>query len=363
MDGSKPRMSKLFFLASILGLIVVNVLLLISFGIFVLFQTTDKSRADAEGWIVAASAALVVVLGLSFLYEVVVTCLLVHQMWSAIQDGQARTTPGKAVGFLFIPFYSLYWVFVAYRGFAQNYNALLERRQLTLPRLPIGLYTAFAVLTVTAGIPYLGCLALLPIVVVFPILAAKTCDAVNALPEIQPKPPETMTREEHLQAAQQRKTASTPGWVWAIVAAGAGLFLIMLIGIVAAIAIPSLLVEKEKEAVQKTMRDMSTLSVAMESYSIDFARYPQAANVDELVEILRKENFVINQATRDAWGNAFIVEVQPDARHYCIISRGQNGIREAQEPYSALPQENPQRGADIVLVDGVFVSCPARVHR
>ena len=43
-------------------------------------------------------------------------------MWAAIQDGYARTTPGKAIGFMFIPFFNIYWMFQAIWGYSKDYN-------------------------------------------------------------------------------------------------------------------------------------------------------------------------------------------------------------------------------------------------
>jgi hypothetical protein len=45
-------------------------------------------------------------------------CIMHYRCWDALSPSQRRTTPGKAVGFLFIPFYNFYWVFVSYRGLA-----------------------------------------------------------------------------------------------------------------------------------------------------------------------------------------------------------------------------------------------------
>jgi len=50
----------------------------------------------------------------------VLECILLYQFWKLVQDGNARTTPGKAVGFLFIPFYNFYWMFIAYWGLANE---------------------------------------------------------------------------------------------------------------------------------------------------------------------------------------------------------------------------------------------------
>jgi hypothetical protein len=37
-----------------------------------------------------------------------------YRAWKCLQPGGlARTTPGKAIGFLFIPFFNLYWIFQA----------------------------------------------------------------------------------------------------------------------------------------------------------------------------------------------------------------------------------------------------------
>ena len=172
-----------------------------------------------------------------------------------------------------------------------------------------------------------------------------------------------MSHEESMQAAQQRNPARTPGWVWVIVGIGGGFLLLIFIGIIAAIAIPNLLVAKDKVAVRKTVQDMKALSVAMETYAIDHGQYPAASTADELAAILQQAQCGTNLPVRDAWGHPFFVEVRSDAARYCIISAGQNGLREAEEPYSGLPQENPERGADIVFIDGRLVSGPAGADR
>ena len=42
--------------------------------------------------------------------SVVFMCFLLHSCWRIIQDGEARTTPDKSVGFIFIPFFNFYWL-------------------------------------------------------------------------------------------------------------------------------------------------------------------------------------------------------------------------------------------------------------
>ena len=53
----------------------------------------------------------------------VFSCLVLHKLWSLIPADKARTTPGKAIGFLFIPLFNFYWNFVAIHGLAKALNA------------------------------------------------------------------------------------------------------------------------------------------------------------------------------------------------------------------------------------------------
>ena len=41
-------------------------------------------------------------------------CILLYRLWKLVPPEQAATTPGKAVGFMFIPFFNRYWNFVAF---------------------------------------------------------------------------------------------------------------------------------------------------------------------------------------------------------------------------------------------------------
>ena len=56
---------------------------------------------------------------------------ILHKLWSLIPTHKARTTPGKAVGFLFIPLFSLYWTFVAFYCLARELNAETGRKSVS----------------------------------------------------------------------------------------------------------------------------------------------------------------------------------------------------------------------------------------
>lgn len=49
------------------------------------------------------------------LIAMILNMSVIYQGWRSIQDGEAYTSPEKAVGYLFIPFYNYYWVFIALR--------------------------------------------------------------------------------------------------------------------------------------------------------------------------------------------------------------------------------------------------------
>ena len=133
---------------------------------------------------------MILMLTASILYLV-----LIYKAWESIQDGYARTTPGKAVGYLFIPFYNFYWIFQAIPGFADDYNAYLDRGKISAPPLGRGLLQALAILQLLSAIPYIGWILILPLMPIYCIVVAKLCAAINALPETaaSPKPAYSIT--------------------------------------------------------------------------------------------------------------------------------------------------------------------------
>jgi hypothetical protein len=59
---------------------------------------------------------------------------------------------GKAIGFLFIPFYNFYWIFIFQRHLAQRINYQFKLRN-EPEQVSVGLATSIAIFSV---IPYLG---------------------------------------------------------------------------------------------------------------------------------------------------------------------------------------------------------------
>ena len=75
-------------------------------------------------WICALTSFLIIPAIVATVYG----CLLLYQLWKLIPKDIARTTPGKAVGFQFIPFFNFYWFYVAYLGLSKDMNETLRQR-------------------------------------------------------------------------------------------------------------------------------------------------------------------------------------------------------------------------------------------
>lgn len=162
------RLSKPFYLTSPIVSILASVV--VGVGAFFLFNG-DSSTA----W------SLFILGGLGLLYAGIVALVLCYKMWEAIQDGHARTTPGKAVGFLFIPLFNCYWIFQVYWGFSKDYNAYIDRHSINARKLQEVLYLVFCILPFTTWIPFLGIVTSIAYYVLFALVIWQVCDAVNAL--------------------------------------------------------------------------------------------------------------------------------------------------------------------------------------
>ena len=70
--------------------------------------------------------------------------MLHHACWMALPEQYRGTTPGKAVGLLFVPVFNFYWVFVSLGRLAEGYNAAGEVRPALAIRDASGLAVAKA---------------------------------------------------------------------------------------------------------------------------------------------------------------------------------------------------------------------------
>jgi hypothetical protein len=88
--------------------------------------------------------------------SVVLYFILLYRFWDAIKDGNPRTSPGQAVGFMFIPFFNFYWMFVAIHGLAQDLNKYTQGRGIPAPKAEEGMALALCILSIVNIVPYLN---------------------------------------------------------------------------------------------------------------------------------------------------------------------------------------------------------------
>lgn len=144
------------------------------------------------------------------LYAGIVFLVLIYKLWAALQPFRdasvrdVRTTPGKAIGFLFIPFYNIYWFFQAVWGWTRDYNRVIDRLQIHAPRASEGLVLIFCIMELFSGGPMGEARTVqLLILALGTIFVAGGCDAINAL----------AGRTRHLtEAPPEPKAMSSKAW-------------------------------------------------------------------------------------------------------------------------------------------------------
>ena len=115
------------------------------------------------------------------IFAVVVLCLFIYHAWKLLQPYGVRTTPGKAVGFLFIPLFNLYWVFQVFYGLAKDYNRIVKERSLGLNLISEGLALTYCILILFSVIPIVG---IFIGIITFILLLVFICKAYKAIDKL-----------------------------------------------------------------------------------------------------------------------------------------------------------------------------------
>lgn len=140
-----------------------------------------KEMNDMFMWYWICLIGILITAGLSAIASMVLFYVILYRAWGLIQDGYARTTPGKAIGFCFIPFYNFYWMFEAIPGLVKDMNNFIARRNLPIQRMDPGLATAYCVLSLVSIIPYVGYVTAVAAFVIQIILLKKIKDTSVAI--------------------------------------------------------------------------------------------------------------------------------------------------------------------------------------
>jgi predicted Zn finger-like uncharacterized protein len=139
---------------------------------------------------------------------------LIYKMWAAIQDGRASVSPGKAVGFLLIPIFNIYWALYMLVGFAEDYNSFVNRYKVKTKDLPLVLFLIYAVMfllsSIAVTIPMISVFAFFGLLkravaarpetswllfffvlavsighmIIYGMFSIKTCNAIESLPGV-----------------------------------------------------------------------------------------------------------------------------------------------------------------------------------
>lgn len=193
MDQRRPvqPVSKAFYFGIYLGGAVVGGILM-ALAMFAIVGGAAASESgdfdsSASGAIAGVGALVMILAAVCLLASSIVVLVLYYKMWAAIQDGYARTSPGKAVGFMFIPLFNLYWMFQAIWGYSKDYNEYLRRYSIPAKPLPEALFLTACILPLVGWLPFVGALIGIANLIIFIIIVNSICDSINALAHTQPQ--------------------------------------------------------------------------------------------------------------------------------------------------------------------------------
>ena len=148
------------------------------------------------------------------------------------------------------------------------------------------------------------------------------------------------------------------------------LVVVAIIGIIAAIAIPNMLLAVQRTKQRRTMLDIKNIANAWEARNTEVSRYNAAggaiyddcgekANVSDVISIL-SPTYIRSVPRFDAWGNEFSTYLDvaftasTPAQKYVIVSGGHDGKIDTE----ALEGPITNFDCDIIFGSGRFLSYP-----
>jgi Tfp pilus assembly protein PilE len=189
----------------------------------------------------------------AFSFSYIYNLIALSRCWGILQGTTARTTPIKAVGFLFIPFFNIYWGFIAYPGLATDANKFAERQDLT-KRISFGFAVATCILYL---IPYISILTILTNAFLIYQMAAVNNEILDNWDNLTEHPDPS------------KNNGST-----AIIIGLCCLVFVAIVGILAAIAIPQFSAYRAKGYNAAALADCRDLKTNLAAYYADNQTYP-----------------------------------------------------------------------------------------
>ena len=148
-------------------------------GLFILTEFAEYFDSET-------AAGVFELLGIiAYIATITFEMMLLYQFWKSVPEEHRVATPGKAVGFIFIPFYNFYWAFIAWPKLV---DGLIEGGY-KLPNHTRGLALTYAILFVcecTIGgiaelgdLPMISNLLMIGSLVIFILLYRELTKSVN----------------------------------------------------------------------------------------------------------------------------------------------------------------------------------------
>ncbi len=150
---------------------------------------------------------------------------------------------------------------------------------------------------------------------------------------------------------QRRDTRLVLWIVIPIVLAG----MLLICGIIAAIAIPNFLNAVDRGKQKRSMADLDSIAAAIEAYSIDHGHYPIVADLAALKAVL-EPTYIRVLPELDPWGQRF--QGRSSHEGYFLLSTGKDGIGDGCDG-----GPTGRFDADICLSDGQFIQWPEGLQR
>lgn len=139
------------------ALITIPLVVLAICGVIAAIIASRENTGAMDHNLAIITASLFVMFLVTFLVmsvSVFFSCVILHRLWRLIPPEKAKTTPDRAVGFLFIPFFNLFWIFVAVAGLGRALCEETGGRRKRLAVLPMIL----CIVVAPTCIPLLGLL-------------------------------------------------------------------------------------------------------------------------------------------------------------------------------------------------------------
>jgi type II secretion system protein G len=134
------------------------------------------------------------------------------------------------------------------------------------------------------------------------------------------------------------------------------LITLVVIGVIAAIAIPNMVSAIDRGKQKRTLADMRTIGTAIEAYAVDNSQYPVSSDVATLWVTL-VPTYLRPMTQRDGWDNDFVVNAETTG--YTISSSGKDGVQSG----CAVGVYTTQFVQDICFSRGSFIQYPEGPQR